>query len=266
MLDDFMIRAALAGLGVNLTAAPLGCFVVWRRMAYFGDATAHAAILGVALSLVLSLPMLPSVLFSAATMALISLHLENRGFAMDTLLGVLAHSALAIGLVSVSFISGVRIDLMAYLFGDILAVSQLDLLTIWVGVFVVIGLMTHRWSNLLLVTLNPDLAIAYGISPKREQIFLTLSLAIVVAVAIKIVGMLLIVAMLIIPAAAARPFSHTPESMAVSAAIIGGSASLLGLCASYYFDTPTGPSIVCVATFLFLTINVIRKVFPNNKH
>jgi zinc transport system permease protein len=266
MLDDFMVRAALAGLGVNLTAAPLGCFVVWRRMAYFGDATAHASILGVALSLVLSLPMLPSVLFAAMVMALLSLKLANKGFAMDTLLGVLAHSALAIGLVSVSFISGVRIDLMAYLFGDILAVSKVDLLTIWIGAFVVIGLMAHRWSNLLLVTLNPDLAIASGISPKREQLILTLSLAIVVAVAIKIVGVLLIVAMLIIPAAAARPMSRTPETMAIIAAIIGGSASLLGLLASYLFDTPTGPTIVSVATGLFLIINAVRYVYIQIKH
>jgi zinc transport system permease protein len=180
---------------------------------------------------------------------------------MDTLLGVLAHSALAVGLVSVSFISGVRIDLMAYLFGDILAVSKVDLLTIWIGAIVVIGLMAHRWSNLLLVTLSPDLAFANGISPKREQMILTLSLAIVVAVAIKIVGVLLIVAMLIIPAAAARPLSRTPETMAIIAAVIGGSASLLGLLASYHLDTPTGPTIVSVATCLFITINTVRHLF-----
>lgn len=263
MLDDFLVRAGLAGLGVNLTAAPLGCFVVWRRMAYFGDATAHASILGVALSLVLSLPLLPSVLFAASMMALLSLQMANRGFAMDTLLGVLAHSSLAIGLVAVSFISGVRIDLMAYLFGDILAVSKMDLLTIWVGALVVIGLMAHRWNNLLLVTLNPDLAIASGISPRREQLILTLSLAIVVAVAIKIVGVLLIVAMLIIPAAAARPLSKTPEAMAVYSAIIGGSASILGLLASYQFDTPTGPTIVGAATVLFLVVNVSRQLVIN---
>lgn len=259
MLDDFMFRAALAGLGVNMTAAPLGCFVVWRRMAYFGDATAHAAILGVALSIVLSLPMLPSVLFAASIMALLSLKLANRGYAMDTLLGVLAHSALAVGLVSVSFVSGVRIDLMAYLFGDILAVSKVDLITIWVGAVLVIGLMTHRWSNLLLVTLSPELAIASGVSPKREQLILTLSLAIVVAVAIKIVGVLLIVAMLIIPAAAARALSRTPEVMAIAAAIIGAMSSLLGLWASYLFDTPTGPTMVSIATCLFLIIAAGRR-------
>jgi len=266
MLDDFMVRAALAGLGVNLTAAPLGCFVVWRRMAYFGEAIAHASILGVALSLMLSLPMLPSVLFAAIIMAILTLKLADRGFAMDTLLGVLAHSALAIGLVSVSFVSGIRIDLMAYLFGDILAVSKVDLLTIWIGAVVVIGLMSHRWSNLLLVTLSPDLAIASGINPKREQLLLTLSLAIVVAVAIKIVGVLLIVAMLIIPAAAARSMSRTPEMMAVIAAIIGGSSSLLGLFASYHFDTPTGPTIVTVATCLFLVISVVRQLYIRFKN
>ncbi|EAR10596.1 metal ABC transporter permease [Reinekea blandensis] len=258
MLDDFLIRAALAGLGVNLTAAPLGCFVIWRRMAYLGDATAHASILGVALSLIFSLPLTLSVLLTASLMALLSLALSNRGWAMDTLLGVLSHSALAIGLVAVSFVSGIRIDLMAYLFGDILAVSQTDLLTIWVGAFLVVGMLAYRWSNLLLVTLNPDLAIASGIDPKREQLILTLSLAVVVAVAIKIVGVLLIVAMLIIPAAGARPLSRTPETMAMLSAVIGGSASGLGLIASYQFDTPTGPTIVCTATLLFLLINAMR--------
>jgi len=134
-------------------------------------------------------------------------------------------------------------------------------MTIWLGAIVVIGLIAHRWSNLLLVTLNQDLAIASGISPKREQLILTLSLAVVVAVAIKIVGVLLIVAMLIIPAAAARPLSRTPEAMAIYSAIIGGSASLLGLFSSYQFDTPTGPTIVCVATILFLAINTAHHAF-----
>src|SRR6056297_3059088 len=132
MLDDFMTRAILAGLGVALAAAPLGSFVVWRRMAYFGDATAHAAILGVALSLALSLPVFVGAVIVALVMAVTVSGLTGRGYAMDTLLGVIAHSALAFGLVAVSFLDGVRIDLMAYLFGDILAVSRWDLLIIWI--------------------------------------------------------------------------------------------------------------------------------------
>lgn len=252
MLDDFLVRAALGGTGVALAAAPLGCFVVWRRMAYFGDATAHAAILGVALSLVLSTSLFAGVLAVSLLMALAVSLLSGRGYAMDTLLGVTAHAALAFGLVAVSFVSGVRIDLMGYLVGDILAVSRQDLAIIWGGALMVLGLLSWRWPALLTSTLNPDLAHAAGINPKREQLVLTLSLALVVAVAIKVVGVLLIAALLIIPAATARPFSRTPERMAMAAAAIGILSANGGLVAAYRFDTPTGPTIVCIATLLFL--------------
>ena len=252
MLDDFFIRAALAGLGVAFAAAPLGCFVVWRRMAYFGDATAHAAVLGVALSLALSISVFAGAMAVALIMALTVSALSGRGYAMDTLLGVLAHSALAFGLVAVSFLSGIRIDLMAYLFGDILAVSHADLAVIWLGAALVVALIAWRWSALLTATLNSDLAHASDIDPKREQLVLTLSLAIVVAVAIKVVGVLLIAALLIIPAAAARNLSRTPEAMACIAALIGGTSALAGLQAAFVFDTPAGPSIVCVAAVIFL--------------
>lgn len=258
MLDDFMIRAALAGIGVALAAAPLGCFVVWRRMAYFGDATAHAAILGVALSLAFSMSIFVGAVIVALLMALTVSFLSGRGYAMDTLLGVLAHSALAFGLVAVSFLSGIRIDLMAYLFGDILSVSRTDLSVIWGGAFLVVALIGWRWSALLTTTLNEDLAYANGINPKREQLVLTLALAVTVAVAIKVVGVLLIAAMLIIPAAAARPLSRTPEGMAMAAGLIGMLSVVVGLRAAYVFDTPAGPSIVCVAATTFLVSSVVK--------
>jgi zinc transport system permease protein len=260
MLDDFMMRATLAGIGVALAAAPLGCFVVWRRMAYFGDATAHAAILGVALSLAFSMSIFIGTMVVALLMALTVNLLTGRGYAMDTLLGVLAHSALAFGLVAVSFLSGIRIDLMAYLFGDILAVSRMDLTVIWGGAALVVALIGWRWSPLLTATLNEDLAYASGINPKREQLVLTLALAITVAVAIKVVGVLLIAAMLIIPAAAARPLSRTPESMALVAAGIGSISALVGLRAAYIFDTPAGPSIVCVAAVIFAVLSIAGSV------
>ncbi len=252
MLDDFMIRAALAGLGVAIAAAPLGCFVVWRRMAYFGEATAHAAVLGVALALALSLPILPAVILAALTMAWAVTLLRGRGYGMDTLLGVMAHTALAAGLVAVSLLSDVRLDLMGFLFGDILAVSKQDLGVIWGGAAAVVALMAWRWSPLLLATLNPDLARAAGIDPRREELWLTLSLALVVAVAIKVVGVLLIAALLVIPAAGARGLVRTPEAMAMGAGAIGGLAALSGLWAAYLFDTPAGPSIVCAASALCL--------------
>ncbi|KAJ03159.1 metal ABC transporter permease [Sulfitobacter mediterraneus] len=251
MLDDFAMRAALAGLGVALAAAPLGCFVVWRRMAYFGDATSHAALLGVALALATDLPVVGGVLLVALMMALIISTLTERNVSTDALLGVLAHSALALGLVAVSLIPGQRVDLSAYLFGDILAVRQVDLAIIWIGAALVGGLMVWRWQALLTATLNPDLAVASGGHPKREQLVLTLALAVTVAVAIKVVGALLIAAMLVIPAAAARPFARTPEVMAICAVLIGGFSALGGLAGSFAFDTPTGPSIVTVAAAVF---------------
>ena len=256
ILDDFMVRAALAGVGVALAAAPLGCFVVWRRMAYFGDATAHAAILGVALSLAFSTSIFLGALAVALVMAVTVSVLSERGHAMDTLLGVLAHSALAFGLVAVSFLAGVRIDLMAYLFGDILAVSRGDLGVIWVGAALVVALIGWRWGALLTATLNSDLAYASGIDPRREQMVLSVALAIVVAVAIKVVGVLLVAALLIIPSAAARPLARTPEGMAAVAATIGGVSALAGLWAAYLLDTPAGPSIVCVAAVIFAVTSV----------
>ena len=246
-----MTRATLAGIGVALAAAPLGCFVVWRRMAYFGDATAHAAILGVAMSLAFQMSIFLGALVLAMVMATTVTVLSGRGYAMDTLLGVLSHGALAFGLVAVSFLSGIRIDLMAYLFGDILAVSRSDLAVIWGGAAMVVALLAWRWSALLTATLNEELAFAAGLNPRREQLILTLSLAITVAVAIKVVGVLLIAAMLIIPAAAARGLARTPEAMAVIAAAIGAFSAVAGLRGAYIFDTPAGPSIVCVAALCF---------------
>lgn len=255
-----MVRATLAGIGVALAAAPLGSFVVWRRMAYFGDATAHAAILGVALSLGFGISVVAGALLVALVMAVVVAGLSNRGFAMDTVLGVLAHSAIAIGLVAVSFIDGVRIDLMAYLFGDILAVDRTDLTVIWGGGLAVLALILMRWSALLTSTLNQDLAYASGIDPKREQLILMVSLAVVVAMAIKVVGVLLIAAMLIVPAATARPLARTPETMTLMAGAVGLCSVLLGLRASYVYDTPAGPSIICVAAALFMLSNLYSLV------
>jgi len=262
MLDDFLTRAALAGVGVSVAAGPLGSFVVWRRMAYFGDATAHAAILGVALALATSLPVVVGTTLVALAMAGTVSALAGKGWAMDTTLGVLAHSALAFGLVAVAFIPGVRVDLSAFLFGDILAVSRADLAFIWGGALLVAALLVWRWQALLTATLNEDLAHAAGLNPGRERLVLTLALALVVAVALKVVGALLIAAMLIIPAAAARVLARTPEGMAIGATALGSVATLGGLGLSLHFDTPAGPSIISCAALLFaamLMMSALRR-------
>ena len=229
MLDNFLVRSALAGIAIALAAGPLGCFVVWRRMAYFGDATAHAAILGVALSFAFSLSVFAGVLVAALVMATTVSRLYGGIYAMDTLLGVTAHAALAIGLVAVSFLSGVRMDLMAYLFGDILAVNTTDLAVIWLGAMAVVLILGVRWSALLIATLNSDVATAGGLDPRREQLVLTLALAVLVAVAIKVVGALLITAMLIIPAAAARPVARPTGRPAVKPPVATAPAQASGI-------------------------------------
>jgi zinc transport system permease protein len=262
MFDDFLVRAAVAGIGVAVATGPLGAFVIWRRMAYFGDATSHAAILGVALALALSLPIGLGTMLVALSMALTVSTLAARGWAVDTTLGVLAHSALAFGLVAISFLPGVRADLSGLLFGDILAVSRSDLAFVWGGAAVIMALLLWRWQALLTATLSESLAHASGINPNRERLVLTIALAIVVAVALKIIGALLISAMLIIPAAAARSLARSPEAMALLAVLIGAGSVLAGLQLSLRFDTPAGPSIIAVASLVF-TLSVIIAPFKS---
>ncbi|MBC6442527.1 MAG: metal ABC transporter permease [Rhodobacteraceae bacterium] len=257
MLDDFMVRATLAGIAVAVAAAPLGCLVVWRRMAYFGDATAHASILGVALSLALSFDVFIGALAAALIVGLAVGSQTGRILASDTLLGVLAHSALSLGLVAIGFVQGVRVDLSAYLFGDILSVNRIDLALMWGGSGLILAGITRHWQGLLTTTMSAELAHAAGIDPRRENLVLTMALAVAVAVSIKAVGALLIAAMLIIPSAAARPFVRTPECMVLLAAGFGGVSVLGGLGGSLAWDTPSGPTIVVVASMIFVLSRLV---------
>ncbi len=253
MLDDFFTRALIAGIGLALTTGPLGCFVVWRRMAYFGDTMAHSALLGVALSLLFSVNLMASVFAVAVTVSLVLLLLQRRqALSADALLGILSHATLAVGLVMVAFMSWVRFDLIAFLFGDILAVTPTDIAIIWGGGAAVLALVAWLWRPLLAATVNPEVAEAEGMHPERSRLAFMLLMALVIAIAMKIVGIMLITSLLIIPAAAARRFSSTPEIMAVLASLIGAIAVAGGLFGSLTYDTPSGPSIVVAATILFL--------------
>ncbi len=252
MLDDFFVRAMLAGIGIALCVGPLGCFVVWRRMAYYGDTMAHSALLGVALSFLFDLSLSFGVFIVALLVSFILVALQRRkSLPTDSLLGILSHSSLAIGLVLVAFMSWVRIDLEAYLFGDILAVSKLDLVIVYLGAIVILAVLSVVWRSLLVATISEDLALVEGFRPERSKLVFIVLMAGVVAIAIKIVGVLLITALLIIPAASARRFATTPEKMAVLSSAIGVVAVVAGLMGSLEFDTPSGPSIVVAAMLLF---------------
>lgn len=261
MVDDFLIRAALAGVGVALAAGPLGCFVVWRRMAYFGDATAHSALLGVALGLALQLPTaLGAFLTALASASAVAALSDRGGRSGDAMLGVVAHGALAFGLVAVSLTPGVRVDLMGYLFGDILAVGVSDLSVIWGGAALTLALLAWRWRPLLNMVLSPALAVAEGGRPWGERAVLTVMMALIIAIGMQVVGVLLVTAMLILPAAAARPVSATPEAMALMAATIGVLGALSGIGASFQWDTPTGPMIVVCLIGCFAVTSMVAVV------
>ncbi|MCU7918457.1 MAG: zinc ABC transporter permease subunit ZnuB [Candidatus Thiodiazotropha sp. (ex Epidulcina cf. delphinae)] len=251
-MDDFLLRALAAGLGVALVAGPLGVFVVWRRMAYFGDTLAHSALLGVALGFLLGINLNLSVVLLGIVLALLLVGMSrNRQLSSDTQLGILAHSALSLGLVVMAFQTSVRVDLMGYLFGDILAVTATDLLWVWGGGLLALLVLVLIWHPLLSLTVHEELAQVEGVPVGAMRLSFMLLIALVIAVSMKIVGMLLITSMMIIPAAAARRFSRTPEQMAVVAAGMGALAVVLGLAGSWHWDTPAGPSVVVAAALLF---------------
>lgn len=253
MLDDFFVRSVLAAVGIAIVAGPLGCFVVWRRMAYFGDAMAHAALLGVALALLVEINIMAGVFAVVILAALGLMVLKGRvNLPSDALLGILAHSTLALGLVLVGLMSWLRIDLLGYLFGDILSVSRADLLVILIGGCVVLALLAVIWKPLLTMTVSEELAAAEGNSPGKANFLFMVLLAGVIAIAMKIVGIILITSLLIIPAATARRFAKSPEQMAIIAAIIGAVSATSGLYGSLTWDTPAGPSIVVAALLIFL--------------
>ena len=252
MFDDFFSRALAGGIGIALATGPLGCFVVWRRMAYFGDSVAHSALLGVVLGVGLGIDLNAGIVLMCVALALLLLLLQQqRRLATDTLLGILAHGGLALGLVGISFLESVHVDLMSYLFGDILAITVRDLMWIYGGGGVVLAVTVLIWRPLLAVTVHEELARAEGVRVGFVRIAFTLLIALAVAIAMKIIGLILIVALLIIPAATARRFARSPEQMAVLASAVGVAAVVGGLHSSLVWDTPSGPSIVVAALALF---------------
>ena len=253
MLDDFLFRAFLGGIGVAIVTGPLGCFVVWRRLAYFGDTLSHSALLGVALAILLEVNVMLAVFVISVLMGLALLMLRQVApLSSDALLGLLAHSTLAIGLIALSFMTWVRVDLLGFLFGDVLAINQFDLLVIGLGGTVVLLVLKLIWRPLFAATVSPEIARAEGLHPERAEVIFMILMASVIAISMKIVGVLLITALLIIPAAAARCFSRSPEQMAVFAVLIGILSVIIGLKSSLTWDTPAGPSIVAALLLLFL--------------
>ncbi|PSW18759.1 zinc ABC transporter permease subunit ZnuB [Photobacterium sanctipauli] len=256
---ELLLPALIAGIGIAVLAGPLGSFVVWRKMAYFGDTLSHASLLGIALGFLFNINLNLALLVCCLALAVILVSLQKQKYvATDTLLGILAHSALSLGLVAVSFLDNVRIDLMAYLFGDLLAVTTNDLYWIYGGGLLVLGLLVTLWRPLLSMTINEELAQVEGVNVDLMRLLLMLMVGIVIAVAMKFVGALIITSLLIIPPATARRFTRSPESMAGLASILGTVAVMIGLAMSWHYDTPAGPSVVVAAASLFILSQLKR--------
>lgn len=252
MIDSFLLYALAAGIGVALAMGPFGALIVWRRMAFFGASVAHSALLGIALGFVIgTAPMIGMIGVCVATALLLFALRGRHGLAQDTLLGIIAHGALALGLVAIALVPGLRVDLIGYLFGDILAVAPGDLAWIYGGGALALGFLGVLWRRLIAITVDEDLARVEGIAVGRVELAFLVLVALVIAIAMKVVGLLLVAAMLVIPAAAARPFARTPEQMAAGASVIGCLAVVGGLAGSAVLDLPSGPAIVVAAAILF---------------
>ena len=242
MFDDFFIRALIAGIGIALVTGPLGCFIIWRRLSFFGDTLSHSALLGVTIAFFFELNIAFSVFLISSAIALMLLKLQKTTkLPGDALLGLLAHSSLAVGLVVIGFLTTIRFDIMGLLFGDILAVNEIDLLIIWIGGALILLILKYIWKPLFASTVNHELAEAEGMNPDKVNAIFTVLLAAIIAISIKIVGLLLITGMLIMPAAMARNVSNNPNQM-VKLSIIGGLLSvIIGLFSSCLLYTSPSP-------------------------
>ncbi|URJ85342.1 zinc ABC transporter permease subunit ZnuB [Pasteurella multocida] len=256
---EILFPAWLTGMLLSLITAPLGAFVVWRKMAYFGDTLAHSALLGVALGIFLDINPYLSIVLLTLILAIIMVWLEGKTqFSVDTLLGIIAHSCLSLGVVTVGLLQNVRVDLMAYLFGDLLAMNYEDLVVIGIGVVFVLVTLLYFWHPLLSTTVSPELAQVEGVNVQKMRFILMILTALTIALSMKFVGALIITSLLIIPSATARRFAKTPESMVFIAILISMLSISLGLLLSAYYDTAAGPSVVICASLLFL-LSLMKK-------
>jgi zinc transport system permease protein len=247
VLEPFFVRALVASLGLAAVAAPLGCFVVWQRMAYFGETVAQAGLIGVALGLALQMDVTWGVLIVALAVAGLLLWFGRQKLVpLDSILGLLHHAALAAGVIATSMIKGAPVDLTGFLFGDVFAVTGTDVAIIFIGGAGVLAVVAWLWQPLLRLAVHEELAAAEGVDRETVRtVFIVL-----LAVAMKIVGILLVMAFLVVPAVAARPLARTPERMVALTALIAAGSVVAGLWLSATVDSPGGPSIVIVMSIL----------------
>jgi zinc transport system permease protein len=253
LAEPFFHRAVLAGLAVALVAGPIGCFIVWRRMAYFGETLAHAGLLGAGIGLLFNINIALGAIAVAMVLALVLLTLkQQKQLAVDTILGILSHTALALGVVVISLVTGAVTGHLDILFGDVLTVSREDVIVVWVVAAAAFAVLAWLWRQMIAISVHEDLARAEGVNVALAELAFMLLIAFVTAISMKIVGLLLITALVVIPAAAARRLTASPEAMAGVSILLAALAVLAGLLMSAAWGTVAGPSIVLAAGLLFV--------------
>lgn len=256
-LAPFILHALVGGTLIAALAGVLGCFVTWQRLAFLGDTLGHVALLGVALAVVLHLPITAGIMVMTVLLACAFYMLSrNRKFSGDAMLAVLAHAGLALGLVVIA-LADIKIDLNAYLFGDILAIGRKDIVLIAIVGVGCMGWIVRNWRELMMLVVSPDIAKVEGVNVERLRLCLMVVIAVAIAVAFRVSGMLLVTALLVVPAAAARCFAGTPRQMACIASFVGVISVWGGMGASLVWDTPSGPSVILAAVVVFLIARAV---------
>jgi zinc transport system permease protein len=256
MFDSFLINAIIGGLIIASISGLLGSFVLWKNMAYFGDALSHTALLGITIGILFHLNLTIAVTLVAIIFAIIFSQNATR-YSNDTMLGVISYSALSIAIIINSY-KKIKMDLISYLFGDILAINHQDLIYLIICTVIISIWIYRNWSELVMLSICEEYLHASGGNVRKIKLGFALILALFIATSFKIVGILLITAMLIIPAASALAISRSPAQMVRTAMLIGSLSCVLGITGAFYFDTPTGPSIVVSSLTFFMLTNIFR--------
>ncbi|MFH0830834.1 MAG: metal ABC transporter permease [Parcubacteria group bacterium] len=252
LTSDIFLRALAVGLLIALAAGSLGTMVVIRRMSFFADAIAHASLTGIALGVLLQIdPLWAAIVFSLAVGLGIAWLARRNTLALDTIIGVFYSTAVALGVIIIGGLKGIRIDLESFLFGDILAVSRVDLVVAAVLVVVVLVVFGFILGPLVQLALNRDLARVQGVKVNLYEILFMSLMALMVAVGIKLVGIVLIGPLLIMPAAAAKNVSRSLLGMLVLSLILALVGVVAGMYGSVWLASPVGPTIVVAMAVLF---------------
>ena len=261
LLFPFFQRALITGLILGVLMAVLGVFVVLRRMSFFADAIGHSALTGIALGLLLKTdPFFAALVFALLVAAGIALLRHYSHLHLDTLLGVFFPAAVALGVIIVQLTPGFQTDLVSFLFGDILTVSNVDIVTSIIIAIVVGVILVTSGKRLLLITFNEALARSQGIAVPRYELLFLLMLAAVIAISIKLVGIILITAMIVIPAATAQNLTRSMSSMIGVSVAVSLIAVLVGMLSSALLSLPSGPTVVLVGATLFAASFLVARL------